>query len=82
MIKGQAKKPFANIPMSDLFRMNTVHDLTKVWFAKLSFKSSDFLRKTQNLKKNLPHGFDKSAEILNKCQNHEEDFSNYICVLK
>jgi hypothetical protein len=26
------------------------------------------------LKKNLPHGFDKSADLLSKRQDHEEDF--------
>ena len=30
--------------------------------------------------KNLPHGFDKSADLLNKRQNHEEDFFK-LCVL-
>ena len=30
--------------------------------------------------KNLPHGFDKSADLLSKRQNHEEDFFK-ICVL-
>ena len=30
--------------------------------------------KHTKFKKNLPHGFDKSAELLSKCQNHEEDF--------
>ena len=30
--------------------------------------------------KNLPHGFDKSADLLTKRQNHEEDFFK-LCVL-
>ena len=30
--------------------------------------------------KNLPHGFDKSADLLSKRQNHEEDFFK-LCVL-
>ena len=29
---------------------------------------------------NLPHGFDKSADLLSKLQNHEEDFFK-LCVL-
>ena len=29
---------------------------------------------------NLPHGFDKSADLLSKGQNHEEDFFQ-LCVL-
>ena len=31
-------------------------------------------------KHNLPHGFDKSADLLSKPQNHEEDFFK-LCVL-
>ena len=31
------------------------------------------------MKKNLPHGFDKSADLLSKCQNHEEDFFQIMC---
>jgi hypothetical protein len=31
-------------------------------------------------KKNLPHGFDKSADLLSKGQNHEEYFFK-LCVL-
>ena len=30
--------------------------------------------------KNLPHGFEKSADLLSKRQNHEEDFFK-LCVL-
>ena len=30
--------------------------------------------------KNLPHGFDKSADLLSKRQNHEKDFFKF-CVL-
>ena len=29
---------------------------------------------THKIWKNLPHGFDKSADLLSKRQNHEEDF--------
>ena len=39
--------------------------------------------KTHKIWKNLPHGFDKSADLLSKCQNHEKDFfSNYVCLSK
>ena len=31
--------------------------------------------------KNLPHGFDKSPDLLGKHQNHEEDFFFKLCVL-
>ena len=36
--------------------------------------------KRSKFKKNLPHGFDKSADLLSKRLNHEEDFFK-ICVL-
>ena len=35
---------------------------------------------THKIWKNLPHGFDKSADLLSKCQNHEKDFFK-LCVL-
>ena len=38
----------------------------------------DFLGNTQNLK-NLPQGFDKSADLLSTCLNHEEDFFPIMC---
>ena len=36
--------------------------------------------KHTKFEKNLPHGFEKSADLLSRCQNHEEDFFK-ICVL-
>ena len=33
-------------------------------------------------KKNLPHGFDKSTDLLSKRQNHEEDFFKFCVLLK
>jgi hypothetical protein len=36
--------------------------------------------KHTTFEKNLPHGFDKSADLLSKHQNHEEDFFK-LCVL-
>ena len=39
--------------------------------------------KHTKFEKNLPHGFDKSAYLLSKHQNLEEDFfSNYVCFSK
>ena len=35
---------------------------------------------THKIWKNLPHGFDKSANLLS--QNHEEDFLKYVCFSK
>ena len=36
--------------------------------------------KHTKFEKNLPHGFDKSADLHSKRQNHEEDFFK-LCVL-
>ena len=47
------------------------------WFVKLGLSE-----KHTRFEKNLPHGFDKSADLLSKWQNHEEDFSNYVCFSK
>ena len=44
---------------------------------KLKFGLS---QKHTKFKKNLPHGFDKSADLLSKCQNHETGFFK-LCVL-
>ena len=37
---------------------------------------------THKIWKNLPHGFDKSADLLSKHQNHEEDFFKLSLLLK
>ena len=37
------------------------------------------LRETHKIWKNIPHGFDKSADSLSKRQNHEEDFFQIMC---
>ena len=37
---------------------------------------------THKIWKNLPHGFDKSADLLSKRQNHEEDFFKLYVLLK
>ena len=44
---------------------------------KIKFGLSE---KHTKFEKNLPHGFDKSADLLSKRQNHEEDFFK-LCVL-
>ena len=38
------------------------------------------IERNTKFEKNLPHGFDKSADLLSKCQNHEEDFFQIMCV--
>ena len=35
--------------------------------------------KHTKFEKNLPYGFDKSADLLSKRQNHEEDFFQMLC---
>ena len=42
----------------------------------LKFELSE---KHTKLKKNLPHGFDKSVDLLIKRQNNEEDFFQIMC---
>ena len=37
---------------------------------------------THKIWKNLPHGFDKAANLLSKCQNHEEDFFKLFVLFK
>ena len=37
---------------------------------------------THKIWKNLPHGFEKSADLLSKRQNHEEDFFKLYVLLK
>ena len=34
---------------------------------------------THKIWKNFPHGFDKSADLLSKRQNHEEDIFGIMC---
>ena len=36
--------------------------------------------KHTKFEKKIPHGFDKSADLLSKCQNHKADFFK-LCVL-
>ena len=38
--------------------------------------------KHTKFEKNLLHGFDKSADLLSKHQNHEEDFFKLCVILK
>ena len=44
--------------------------------AKVKFGLSE---KHTKFEKILPHGFDKSADLLSKCQNHGEDFFQIMC---
>ena len=58
------------------------------WFDYQSKSTDDFIKvrnfwETHKIWKNLPRGFDKTADLFSKCQNHEEDFfSNYVCFSK
>ena len=48
-------------------------------FTSIIFKVRTFWETHKIKKKNLPHGFDKSADLLGKRQNHEDFFK--LCVL-
>ena len=50
------------------------------WFFLHSAYKVRTFWETHKTWKNLPHGFDKSADLLSKHQNHEEDFFK-LCVL-
>ena len=57
------------------------------WVRIFHFKNWNFefckvrtFLETHKIWNNLPHGFDKSADLLSKRQNHEEDFFK-LCVL-
>ena len=57
------------------------------WFHRLRFKSVKLWlfdhfglsEKHTKFEKSLPHGFDKSVDLLGKHQNHEEDFFQIMC---
>ena len=72
-LNDQAKVPKAMLfPSISEWRLTTQFFLAKVrtfW-------------ETQNFKKNLPHGFDKSANLLSHRQNHEEDFLKSCLLLR
>ena len=54
----------------------------QLWHSFASFKVRTFWE-THKIWKILPNGFDKSADLLSKHQNHGEDFfSNYVCFSK
>ena len=60
--------------------LNLVSSESTMTFKKLSFiKVWTFLEK-HKICKNLPYGFDKSADLLSKRQNHKADFFK-LCVL-
>ena len=54
-------------------------EIKKKVLVKMLIKVPTFWE-TQKVWKNLPLGFDKSAGLLSKCQNHEADFFKS-CVL-
>ena len=60
-------------------RNRKIHDLHFMLkrLQKLKFGLSE---KHTKFEKNPPHGFDKSADLLSKLQNHEKDFFK-LCVL-
>ena len=59
------------------FRHQHIQLRKKLNWCKVKFGLSE---KHTKFEKNIPHGFDKSADLLSKRQNHEEDFFK-LCVL-
>ena len=66
-----------NIQPPNIFQMMTY--ITSVSFKSIFTKVRTFWE-THKIWKNLPHGFDKSADVLSKRQNQEEDLFK-LCVL-
>ena len=54
--------------------------LTFIYLAALNLLKFGLSEKHTKFKKNLLHGFGKSADLLSKRQNHDEDFFK-LCVL-
>ena len=59
----------------------TVYDIEIECYDQRYFAESDFFE-THIIWKNLPHVFDKSADLLSKRQNHEKNFSKLLVLLK
>ena len=47
--------------------------------SEVQFCKGRIFWETHKIWKNLPYGFDKSADLLSKRQNHEEDFFQIMC---
>ena len=66
----QKPRVSADTTTNSLCKINNFFPAIKVWT----------FWETHKILKNLPRDFDKSADLLSKCQNHKEDFSK-LCVL-
>ena len=62
------------------FCLSYTAGIINVWFDLNTVIKVRTFWETHKIWKNLPHGFDKSADLLSKHQNHEEDFFK-LCVL-
>ena len=58
-----------------------VSKILEIFSDRLDVKVPTFWEK-HKIWKNLPHGCDKSADLLRKHQNQERDFSNFACFSK
>ena len=65
---------------SDVVYWRRYTNLALVWILKQNNDKDRTFWETQKIQKNLPHGLDKSADLLGKRQNHEDDFYK-LCVL-
>ena len=81
---GLFRRPFSvRAPHSGFKWLKSATKQLQICFPFLSnlciFKVWTFWE-THKIWKNLPYGFDKSADLLSKCQNHKADFFK-LCVL-
>ena len=56
-----------------------VFSVRRVWKSSIGLIKVWTFWEAQKIWKNIPHGFDKSADLLSKRQNHEEDFFQNLC---
>ena len=55
------------------------HESIWIQILNTNFLKFGLSEKHNKIWKNLPHGFDKSADLLSKRQTHEEDFFQIMC---
>ena len=58
------------------------NNLFKQWKVRTIFGKVRTFWEALKIWKNLPYGFDKSADLLSNCQNYEEDFFQNLCAFK
>ena len=61
---------------------SSLNSFTFLQKSNLFYLKFGLSEKHTKFEKNLPHGFEKSAELLSKRQNHDEDFFKLCALLK